>query len=245
MKQNEWLYRAARFVRRVVIGVVALVMVVAAVGYFFLMRQVDPGSAWASAQRELEGGFLRYGEIPVRVARVYRRRATNYYRAANGLLVATPERVIFIGIEPRDKLAGADAPAAILTSEFPDDTTLSATPSRIYSLTAHGVILTRGKRTESYAASSGYEGELDSLVSYVHDHQRDQLATAAQDRRLREQLAQLLRQPLHYVVQRGDALSTIAARYNATPEQIRHWNRLPNDKVRVGATLLVRPGQEN
>jgi hypothetical protein len=243
MKETEGLYRAARFVKRLVIGLVSLVVVVAAVGYFFLMRQVDPGAAWASAQRELEGGFLHYGEHPMRVARVYRRRPTNYFRAANGLLVATPERLIFIGIEPRDKLAGADAPSAILTSEFPDDTTLSVTAQRIYSLTARGIVIARGKRNEAYAASSGYEDELDSLVTYVDEHQHDQLAAAAQDRRLREQLELLLKQPLHYVVQRGDALSTIAARYNATPQQIRDWNHLPNDRVRIGATLLVRPGR--
>ncbi len=244
MKENEGLYRAGRFIRRLVIGLFTLVVVVAAVGYFFLMRQVDPESAWASAKRELDGGILRYGERPMRIARVYRRRPTNYFRAANGLLIATPQRVLFIGIEPRDKLAGADAPAAILTSEFPDDTTLYATTHRIYSLTAHGIVLTRGNRTESYAASRGYEDDLDSLASYVQGRQRDERAVAAQDRILREQLAELLKQPLHYVVQRGDALSTIAARYNATPAEIREWNHLPNDKVRIGATLLVRPGRK-
>ncbi|MEO6864315.1 MAG: LysM peptidoglycan-binding domain-containing protein [Gemmatimonadaceae bacterium] len=243
MKENEGLYRAARFVKRVLIGGVTLVVVVAAVGYLFLMRQVDPSSAWASAKRELDGGILQYGEQPIRIARVYRRRPTNYFRAANGLLVATTERVIFIGIEPRDKLAGADAPSAILTSEFPNDTTLSANTQRIYSLTAHGVVLHRGNRTESYAASGGYEDDLDSLVSYVQRTQRAQRAAAAQDRALREQLAELLKQPLHYVVQRGDALSSIAARYGATSDQIREWNHLPNDKVRIGATLLVRPGR--
>lgn len=237
------MYRVARFIKRVVIGVVALIVVVAAVGYFFLMRQVDPGSAWSSARRELDNGILHYGERSVRIARVYRRRPTNYFRAANGLLVATAERVIFIGIEPRDKLAGPDAPAAIVTSEFSTDTALSATTHRIYSLTAHGIILSRGRRTESYAAARGYENELDSLASYVHDTQRRERAAAVQDRILKEQLAALLKQPLHYVVQRGDALSTIAARYGATAQQIREWNQLPNDRVRIGATLLVRPGR--
>lgn len=242
MRENEGLYKAARFVKRLVIGSVTLVVVVAAVGYLFLMRQVDPGSAWAAAKRELDGGILHYGERPIRVARVYRRRPTNYFRAANGLLVATPERVIFIGIEPRDKLAGADAPSAILTSEFPNDTTLSIATHRVYSLTARGIVLNRGNRAESYAAAGGYQDELDSLASYVQRRQRDQRAVAAQDRVLRAQLAELLKQPLHYVVQRGDALSSIAARYGATSDQIREWNHLPNDRVRIGATLLVRPG---
>jgi hypothetical protein len=244
MRQNEGLYRAARLAKRLVVGVFTLVVVVAAVGYFFLMRQVDPQSAWAAARREMEGGILRYGERPVRVARVYRRRPTNYFRAANGLLVATPQRVLFIGLEPRDVLTGADAPSAILTSEFPEDTLLGLSMRRIYWFTAHGLTLQRGNQAASFAASAGHEDELDSVAAYVARRQREQRAVAAADRALRTQLAELLKQPLHYVVQRGDALSTIAARYNATPEQIREWNHLPSDKVRIGATLLVRPGRK-
>ncbi|MFI5238787.1 MAG: LysM peptidoglycan-binding domain-containing protein [Gemmatimonadales bacterium] len=243
MRETEGLYRTVRFVKRLVIGLVTLVVVIAAVGFLFLTRQVDPHSAWNYAQRELDGGMLHYGELPMRVARVYRRRATSYFRAANGLLLATPERVIFVGLEPRDKLAGADAPATILTSEFPDDTLLSATTRRVFALSAHGIVLSRGARTESYAAARGYEDQLDSLVGYVHARQREIQAAAAQDRRLRAQLAELLQQPLYYVVERGDAISTIATRFGASPEEIRKWNNLPGDKVRIGQKLLVRPGK--
>lgn len=243
MKETEGLYRAGRFIRRVLVGTITLIVVVAAVGYLFLTRQVDPASAWAYATRELDGGALHYDEHPVRIARVYRRRPANYFRAANGLLVATPERVLFIGIEPRDILAGADAPAAILTSEFPNDTLLSTSLQRVYSFTAHGVVIRRGNRTEQYAASSGYEAQLDSLVGYLTKRQIQERAAAAQDRELREQLAKLLRQPLHYVVERGDALSVIASRYNATPAQLREWNHLASDRIRAGETLLVRPGK--
>ena len=242
MKQDEGLYRVARFLKRLILGLTALVVVVAAVGYLFLIRQVDPEAAWASAKRELDSGFLHYGERIVRTAHVYRRRPSNYYRAANGLLVATDQRIIFIGLEPRDKLEGADAPSAILTSVFPNDTTLSVSTRRIYALTAHGIILRRGNRVDQYAASSGDAAELDSLASFVEMRQREQRSIAAQDRALRRKLAELLRQPLYYVVQRGDAISTIASRYDATAAQIRQWNQLPNDKVRIGQRLLVRPG---
>jgi plasmid stabilization system protein ParE len=243
MKETEGLYRAGRFIRRVIVGTITLIAVVACVGYLFLMRQVDPAAAWAYAARELDGGTLHYDEHAVRIARVYRRRPANYFRAANGLLVATPDRVLFIGVEPRDKLAGADAPAAILTSEFPNDTLLATSVQRIYSLTAHGVVISRGNRTEEYAASSGYEAQLDSLVGYLQQRQSQERAAAAQDRALRQQLADLLKQPLHYVVQRGDALSVIATRYNATPAQLREWNHLSGDRIRAGQTLLVRPGR--
>ncbi|MEO6779091.1 MAG: LysM peptidoglycan-binding domain-containing protein [Gemmatimonadaceae bacterium] len=243
MRETEGLFRAIRFVRRLVVGAVALVVIVAAVGYLFLMRQVDPHSAWTAAQREIEGGMLHYGERPLRIARVFRRRPTNYFRAANGLLVATSERIIFVGIEPRDKLAGADAPSAILTAEFPIDTSLAADSHRIYWLTAPGLTLSRAGRTASFAASSGYAADLDSLAAYIEHKQRSERAAAVRDRALRVQIEQLLKEPLHYTVRRGDALSTIATRFGATQDQIREWNQLPNDRVRIGATLLVRPGR--
>ena len=241
MRENEGLYRAARLIKRTVIGIVVLAVAVVVLGYLFLVRTVDRKSAWEDAARELEGSVLHYGEPVERIARVYERRGTNYFRAANGLLVATPERLLFVGIEPRDKLAGEDAPAAIITSDFPNDTLLSVTRRRIYALTAPGVIARRGPRREEFAASSGYAAELDSLATYVERRHAAERRAVAEERELHQAIAALLRRPLRYVVQRGDALSTIAARFGATPEEIRTWNHLPSDRVRLRDTLLVKP----
>jgi hypothetical protein len=243
MTKGGWLYRTGRLARRIAIGVATLILVVAVVGYLFLMGHVDPHSAWDYAAREIDSGALHYGERPIRIAHVYRRRASSYFRAANGLLVATPDRVLFIGIEPRDNLAGADAPATILSSEFPLDTLLSVTTQRVYVFTADGIALQRGPKSEAYAAAKGYDAELDSLADYVDLRQRQQRGIAARDADLRAQLADLLKQPLYYVVEPGDAISTIAARFRATDDDIRTWNKLPNDRVRVGEKLLVRPAR--
>lgn len=45
----------------------------------------------------------------------------------------------------------------------------------------------------------------------------------------------------YYTVQRGDALSTIAARWNTTPDTLRAWNSIPGNKIRIGQRLLVKP----
>jgi len=45
----------------------------------------------------------------------------------------------------------------------------------------------------------------------------------------------------YYTVKRGDALSTIAARWNTTPDRLRSWNNLPGNKIRIGQSLLVKP----
>lgn len=241
MRENEGLYRAARLIRRTVIGIVVLAIAVVVLGYLFLVRTVDRKAAWTEAARELEGSVLHYGEPAERIARVYQRRGTNYFRAANGLLVATPERLLFVGIEPRDKLAGEDAPAAIITSDFANDTLLRVIPERVYALSAPGVVVRRGPSQEEFAASSGYAEELDSLATYVETRHAAERRAVAADRELHLRITALLRRPLHYVVQRGDALSTIAARFGATPEEIRRWNHLPSDRVRLRDTLLVKP----
>jgi LysM repeat protein len=45
-------------------------------------------------------------------------------------------------------------------------------------------------------------------------------------------------------VRRGDALSTVATRWNTDPETLRAWNDLPSNKIRVGQKLIVKPGFE-
>jgi hypothetical protein len=209
------------------------------------MRHVDAPKAWAVADRELQGGMLHYGEKLQRKARVFMRRPSDYYRGANGILYATNDRVIFIGVAPGEKLESADAPPTILTEEFPNDTLLGMTGRRLYFLTAHGVRVTHpGVPAGQFAAVHGQEAALDSLVEYVnaiHDAQR---AAAAKERRLRQAVAALINEPIYYTVKRGDALSLIATKFGATPDQIRQWNQLEGDKVKIGQRLLVKPGKK-
>ncbi|MBN1945709.1 MAG: penicillin-insensitive murein endopeptidase [Bradymonadales bacterium] len=47
--------------------------------------------------------------------------------------------------------------------------------------------------------------------------------------------------PMVYVVQSGDALSSLARRYNVTVQQIRDWNQLDGDLIRIGQQLTIHP----
>jgi membrane-bound lytic murein transglycosylase D len=74
------------------------------------------------------------------------------------------------------------------------------------------------------------------------------LAIGAREARRREVLEKQRRlamheamKPKYYTVRRGDALSTIAARWNTTTEQLRTWNNLAGNKIRIGESLLVKP----
>lgn len=243
MRESEGLYRTFRFLKKALLGLAVVIVGLLLFGYFFFMRHVDAPKAWAAADRELRGGMLHYGEAVQREAKVFMRRPSDYYRGANGILYATNDRLIFVGIAPGEQMQSADAPPTILSQEFPNDTLLTMTPRRLYFLTAHGVIVTHpGVPRGKFAADRGQEPALDSLVAYVNSIHDTQRREAAREHRLRQAVAAILREPLYYIVKRGDALSLIATRFGATPDQIRQWNQIQGDRVKVGERLLVKPG---
>ena len=241
MKESEGLYRWFRFIKRTLIGLVAVTVGIMIFGYAIFMRHVDARGAWRSAARELNGGMLHYGEHVEKFAKAFQRRPTDYYRASNGLLVATNDRVIFIGIAPSDKLENEDAPQTILQYEFPNDTLLTLKKARPYLLSARGVRISRpGSPTQVFASSRGDAASLDSLVAHVNRRLDAQRVEAIRERRIRAAVAALINQPIYYVVRRGDAISSIATRFDTTPEMLKKWNNLPNDRVRIGDRLIVK-----
>lgn len=242
MRESEGIYRGFRFLKRLLIGGLIVVVAMVVVGYTFFMRRVDAREAWTTASRELKGGMLHYGEHVEQWAKAFERRPTDYYRASNGLLVATNDRLIFVGIAPTDKLESEDAPKTIVQYEFPNDTLLSLRRDRMYFLTAHGVRISHpGTMSVTIAASPGETGALDSLIDYVSEKIASQRAAARREERLRADVAKLINEPIYYVVRRGDALSSIATRFDATPDQIRTWNHITGDRVRIGDRLVVKP----
>jgi hypothetical protein len=241
MKESEGIYRWFRFIKRTVIGLFLVMIGIMVFGYTVFMRHVDARGAWKSAARELNGGMLRYGERVEKFSKAFQRRPTDYYRAANGLLVATTDRVIFVGIAPSDKLENEDAPATILTYEFPNDTMLSMKTERLYFLTAHGVRVKHPAAGEQiFAASRGDGPALDSLIEHVNRKLDAQRVEAIRERRIRAAVAAMIDQPIYYVIRRGDAISSIASRFDTTPELLKQWNNLPSDKVRIGDRLIVK-----
>lgn len=241
MKESEGLYRSFRFLKRTIIGFVAVVAGLAVFGYAVFMRTVDSRGAWTIASRELNGGMLHFGERIERYAKAYQRRPADYYRASNGLLVATNDRVIFIGVSPTDKLDNEDAPARILQYEFANDTLLSMDKERLYALTASGVVISHGDgKANEFAAAKGSGPALDSLIEHVNARLVAQKTEAAREQRIRAEIAALIDEPIYYVVRRGDALSTIASRFDTTPEKIRTWNNLVGDRVKIGQQLTVK-----
>lgn len=242
MKESEGLYRGFRFLKRLLVGVVVVLIGMAVVGYTLFMRHVDARGAWSAASREISGGMLHYGEHVERWVKAFQRRPTDYYRASNGLLVATNDRVIFVGVAPSDKLESEDAPETIVHYEYPNDTLLKLQPMRVYGMTAQGVRISYpGLPTSTVAATRGEERAFSDLVSYVNRKLLADREAARRERKLRADVAALINQPIYYTVRRGDAIFSIARRFDATPDQIRAWNGIVGDRVRIGDKLIVKP----
>jgi hypothetical protein len=241
MKESEGLYRSFNFIKQALLGIAAVAAGLLIFGYFFFMRHVDAPKAQAAAERELQGGSLHYGERVEKKAKVYQRRPTDYFRGLDGILFATNDRLLFIGMAPSDKLENPDAPPVMITQEYPNDTLLKVEHQRLFFLTAHGVAITRpGYPRSEFGSNRGNEKALDDLIDYVNAEHAKQRAEAAKERRLRQAVAAMIREPLYYTVKRGDALSLIATKFEATPDQIKSWNNLPNDRVKIGQRLLVK-----
>jgi hypothetical protein len=242
MKESEGLYRSFRFLKRALLGLAVVLVALLLFGYFFFMRHVDAPKAYTAADRELNGGMLHFAEKVERKAKVFMRRPSDYYRGANGMLYATNDRLIFIGVAPASKFESEDAPPVILSQEFPNDTLLGMNARRLYLMTAHGVRVSHpGVPRGEFAAVRGQEANLDSLVDYVNEVHAAQRREAASERRLRQAVAALIAEPIYYTVKRGDALFSIARKFETTPEKIQQWNQLPDTRVKIGQKLLVKP----
>ena len=242
MKESEGLYRSFKFIKQALLGTVAVFAGLLIFGYLFFMRRVDAPKAQAAAERELQGGTLRYGEHVAKKAKVYQRRPTDFFRGTDGILYATNDRLLFIGMAPSDKLENADAPPVIITQEYPNDTLLTVEHRRLFFLTAHGVVVNRpGFPVGQFGANRGDEKALDELIDYITSANAKQRADAAKERELRRAVAAMIAEPLYYTVKRGDALSLIATKFGATPDQVKSWNNLTTDRVKIGEKLLVKP----
>jgi hypothetical protein len=220
--------------------------------------RADPRDSRVFAQRELRLTVLRPSERVVASTSVWQRPLIDYFRATRGILVVTnapPDslhpvggRLIYLGLQPRDPLSPADAPPTFDQREWPIDTLVSVTPTRTFFWIAHALEIAAPREPRlvlGYPAGAAADADsLQRVLARRYATLRTIGSQRREERRARERarLAQIHegRREWYHTVRRGDAVSSIAALYGTIPDSIRAWNSLPNDRIRIGQTLLVK-----
>lgn len=231
-------------------GIVAAIFFVVAVALILVARALrsDDPAATAIARRELQLNSLKPGEESYRIVPVFRRSAIDYFRATRGVVALTNRRLLYLGLRPHELFAPADAPPTFEENDFPLDSTLRMKTTRSFFGLGQAVNIHSDKgslRLDVPASAEPTAG----LLTLAIDVRRER--AVAQGEKLR-QLAQRAdeerkaaeadaRKPKYYTVRRGDALASVATRWNTLPDSLRVWNHLPNNKIRVGQVLLVKP----
>lgn len=226
----------------------ALVVVVLLGQLVFHSLQTDPRDAQALTEREIRLTVLRPDERVLAQVPVVQRSPLNYYRATRGVLMLTDQRLVYLGLVPRDLLASPDAPPAFEQRDFPIDTLTSVDRTRVFFYTQRGLDIDAPNGGIRLSASADDWNEAEALqrtLAWQHAGLFAEGARRRAERELIEEAAQTgaahAKQPRYHVVQRGDALASIARLYETTPERIQALNRLPDTRIRVGDRIQVGP----
>jgi hypothetical protein len=210
--------------------------------------RTDPRDALALTQRELQLTVLRPDERVYGLVPAHHRGAVNYFRATRGILVLTDRRMVFLGLVPRDLVANPDAPAAFEQRDYPIDTLVRI--HRTYApLSLSRALEIDTPRGDQKLAVPGNAWNRAVALKRVFDWQHETLfEEGRRQANLRNAVAAAQRsataerkRPWYHLVRRGEALSSIAALYDTTPEQLRSLNNIVGDRIRAGDRLMVKP----
>lgn len=230
-----------RYWPSIIVAVLIVLSLIAAFVTVFNVERVDLYEAWDIASREMRSS-LSYNEKVEVSANVYMRMPTNYYRKTPGILAISNRRLIFVGVEAKDKLAGPDAPTPIVTYEFTLDTNTSVRRKRLELLTRNGISIADSDRVLSVAEYADENHKIDSIATIARRAQDSIRKVSAYELSLRQRIDTMLSTPLYYRIKRGDALISISNKFGTNPDSLKSWNSLTSDRIRIGDTLLVKPG---
>jgi hypothetical protein len=226
----------------------ALVLAVVLVQFAIHAFRTEPRDSTGITERELRLNALVPNEHVYRMVPVFQRPVLDYFRATRGLLVLTNHRLLYLGLQPRDLLAGSDAPPTFEQRDFPIDTLVRLRSGRTLFGLAKAIVIDTPQGQFSFGVPGASWPKANMLLHAVQARHDKLYAEGARQKQLRllaaaeRKAAEVeARKPQYYTVKRGDALSTIASQWNTTPDKIREWNHIPGNTIKVGQTLLVRP----
>lgn len=210
--------------------------------------RTEPRNTSAIAERELRLNALGEGERVIRTVAVFQRPWIDYFRATRGLLVLTDRRLLFLGLEPRDLLGNGDSPPTFTEHDFQVDTLVQLHPGRTFFGIAKALVVDTPEGSYRFGVASQAWGKASLLLHSLAARHERIIAIEEKQARQRAVIEAQRKVALdeaakakYYTVKRGDALSSIAARWNTTPDHLREWNSISGNKIRIGQSLLVKP----
>jgi transposase-like protein len=217
---------------------------VAAIAAFALLLWVRRGDVRAARRAAAAEArvILEPGERVEREVNVSQRHWYHYFREMHGVLVATDRRLLYVGVEPEALLPSREfVPQAFEEHAYAWDTLTTLVRERVFFNTARGAVLRAREGSQVFAVSSAEQDRLAEIASYLEMRGQGVRAQLERERQARIAAEFEARKPKYHVVQQGEALISIANLYGVTPEQLREWNNLPSDRIRVGQSLMVKP----
>jgi LysM repeat protein len=208
----------------------------AVLGVVFFLNLRDGARATQLATVELQRR-LEPGERIIGTVSVLQRRWSDVYRATYGVLAATDRRVLVVGVVP-ELYAAPEGPRIFDVQSFAYDTTFVIAPA-IVPLSVRGALVASGDRTQRFGVSSDGPA-LAALITAASGRAFALAETRRRERAFRDSIAALPPLREYHRVERGEALETIARRYETTADLIRTLNQLLSDRILVGQTLIVR-----
>jgi hypothetical protein len=210
-------------------------------GYAVWQRHLDPVSARATLTRELSTYALEPGETLRASAYLYWRSPLSYFRSTHAVLAATDRRLLLLTLTPPDPLTREMETSLPTIRDLPKDTTVRVDTGSVMLGLSRGITLRGQDVRERWAARDEQWPSVQAVVADLSAVQRVMREDAEAIALARLAAVERARQPIWHVVNRGEALGSIATRYGTTPERLRQLNTMESDRIRAGDSLLIKP----
>lgn len=180
------------------------------------------------------------GERVVAQAFASQRRWTDMWRESFGVVVATDQRLLYVGAPPIPLLRPRDdGPLALFVESYPYDAAFTLESRSVMGGRGHGLVLrTPGGAVDFLVDDASWaDAQLVASASaaargvVTRDLQVTDAATRAAPQRAEEYVT--------HVVRRGETLTGLARTYRTSPDVLRQLNRLAVDDIKVGQRLRV------
>jgi LysM repeat protein len=221
--------------------VVGLPLAIVVVALIVHVSTTEPRDTRSRVMREARAGVLDADEPVLATVPVYQRPADDYFRATRGVLLLTDRRLVHVALLPRDIFITDAEPDAFVRRAFPIDTTAPLSAGRGFLGIDRAIVVEAPAARVSLAVADEHWDEARRVLDAVAHRQASERAIAERRAAVALAMADAARLPVHHIVRRGEALSTIARRYGRTVEELQEINALEGARIRVGQVLVVKP----